>query len=68
VKNFIYEITISAFHFTIYFIFNNVCSEKIIFLTNNENHSFGTRQRNNVYLAEGNLNIYQNVAYSEKCF
>jgi len=29
----------------------------------NENHNLDTRQRNNLYLPEGNLTIYQKAAY-----
>jgi hypothetical protein len=34
-----------------------------IFLTNNENHNVDTRQRNNLYLPQANLTIYQKGAY-----
>jgi len=33
------------------------------FLTNNENHNIDTRQRNNLYLPQANLTIYQKGAY-----
>ena len=33
------------------------------FLTNNENHNLDTRQRNNLYLPQTNLTIYQKGAY-----
>ena len=36
-----------------------VVQNKIFFLTNNENHNLGTRQRNNLYLPQANLTIYQ---------
>ena len=36
---------------------------KNLFLTNNENHNTDTRQRNNLYLPQANLNIYQRGAY-----
>ena len=36
-----------------------VVQNKKIFLTNNENHNLDTRQRNNLYLPQANLNIYQ---------
>jgi len=34
-----------------------------LFLTNNENHNLDTRQRNNLYLPQANLTIYQKGAY-----
>jgi len=34
-----------------------------LFLTNNENHNTDTRQRNNLYLPQANLTIYQKGAY-----
>jgi len=37
--------------------------KKKIFLTNNENHNLGTRQRNNLYLPQANLTIYQKGSY-----
>ena len=37
--------------------------QKNFFLTNNENHNLGTRQRNNLYLPQANLTIYQKGAY-----
>ena len=36
---------------------------KNIFLTNNENHNIDTRQRDNLYLPQANLTIYQRGAY-----
>jgi hypothetical protein len=33
------------------------------FLTNNKNHNIDTRQRNNLYLPQANLTIYQKDAY-----
>ena len=43
----------------------NVCSSKQIFffLTNSEHHNLDTRQRNNLYLPQANLTIYQKGAY-----
>ena len=32
-------------------------------MTNNENHNLDTRQRNNLYLPQANLTIYQKGAY-----
>jgi len=32
-------------------------------VTNNENHNLDTRQRNNLYLPQANLTIYQKGAY-----
>jgi len=40
-----------------------VVQNKNLFLTNNENHNLDTRQRNNLYLPQANLTIYQKVAY-----
>jgi len=40
-----------------------VVQNKNLFLTNNENHNLDTRQRNNLYLPQANLTIYQNGAY-----
>jgi len=34
-----------------------------LFLTNNENHNLDTRQRNNLYLPQTDLTIYQMGAY-----
>jgi hypothetical protein len=31
--------------------------------TNSENHNLGTRQKNNLYLPQANLTIYQKGAY-----
>ena len=36
---------------------------KNLFLTNNENHYLDTRKRNNLYLPQANLTIYQKGAY-----
>jgi len=41
------------------FVFQN----KNLFLANNENHRLDTRQRNNLYLPEANLTIYQEASY-----
>jgi hypothetical protein len=40
-----------------------VVQNKNYFLTNNENHNLDTRQRNNSYLPQPNLTIYQKAAY-----
>ena len=40
-----------------------VVQNKNLFLTNNENHNLDTRQRNNIYIPEANLTIYQKEAY-----
>ena len=40
-----------------------VVQNKNLFLTNNENHNLDTGQRNNLYLPEANLTIYQKGAY-----
>jgi hypothetical protein len=40
-----------------------VVQNKKNFLTNNENHNLDTRQRNNLYLPQANLTIYQKGAY-----
>ena len=40
-----------------------VIQNKKLFLTNNENHNIDTRQRNNLYLSQANLTIYQKRAY-----
>jgi len=41
-----------------------VVQNKNLFLTNNENHNLDTtRQRNNLYLPQANLTIYQKGAY-----
>jgi len=34
-----------------------------LFLTKNENYNLDTRQRNNLYLPQANLTIYQKGAY-----
>jgi hypothetical protein len=39
-----------------------VVQNKNFFLTNNENHNIDTRQRNNLYLPQANLTIYQKGA------
>jgi len=41
----------------------SVVQNKNLFLTNNENHNLDTRQRNNLYLPQANLTIYQKAAY-----
>ena len=40
-----------------------VVQNKNLFMTNNEIHNLDTRQRNNLYLPQANLTIYQNGAY-----
>jgi len=40
-----------------------VVQKKNLFLTNNENHNLDTTQRNNLYLPQANLTIYQKGAY-----
>jgi len=40
-----------------------VVQNKNLILTNNENHNLDTRQRNNLYLPQANLTIYQKGAY-----
>ena len=40
-----------------------VVQNKNLFLTNTENHNTDTRQRNNLYLPQANLTIYQKGAY-----
>jgi hypothetical protein len=40
-----------------------VVQDKNFFLTNNENHNLGTRQRNNLYLPQANLTMYHKGAY-----
>jgi len=40
-----------------------VVQNKRFFSTNNENHNIDTRQRNNLYLPQANLTIYQDGAY-----
>jgi hypothetical protein len=40
-----------------------VVQNKKSFLTNNENHNLDSRQRNNLYLPQANLIIYQKGAY-----
>jgi len=41
----------------------SVVQNKNLVLTNNENHNLDTRQRNNIYLPQANLTIYQKGAY-----
>jgi len=41
----------------------SVVQNKNLFLTNKENHNLDTRQRNNLYLPQANLTIYQKAAY-----
>jgi len=40
-----------------------VVQNKNLFLTNTENHNLDSRQRNNLYLPQANLTIYQKGAY-----
>jgi len=40
-----------------------VVQNKSFFSTSNENHNLDTRQRNNLYLPEAKLTIYQKGAY-----
>jgi len=40
-----------------------VVQNKNLFSTNIENHNIDTRQRNNLYLFQANLTIYQKVVY-----
>jgi len=40
-----------------------VVQNKNLFLTNNENHNIDTRQRNNLYLPQAKLTIYQKGAH-----
>ena len=40
-----------------------VVQNKNLFLTNNEDHNLDTRERNNLYLPQANLTIYQKGAY-----
>jgi len=40
-----------------------VVQNKTFFSTKNENHNLDTRQRNNLYLPQANLTIYQKGAY-----
>jgi len=40
-----------------------VVQNKNLFLANNENHNLDIRQRNNLYLPQVNLTIYQKGAY-----
>jgi len=40
-----------------------VVQNKTRFLTNTENYNLDTRQRNNLYLPQANLNIHQKGAY-----
>jgi len=51
------------FDITIYVIFINVCGSKQKSFPDNENHNLDTRQRNNLYLPQANLTIYQKRAY-----
>ena len=41
-----------------------VVQNKTLFLTNTENYNLDTRQRNNLYLPQANLNIHQKGAYN----
>ena len=40
-----------------------VVQNRTLFLTNTENYNLDTRQRNNLYLPQANLTIYQKGAY-----
>jgi len=40
-----------------------VVQNKNFFITNNKNHNIDIRQRNNLYLPQANLTIYQKGAY-----
>jgi len=40
-----------------------VVQTKNFFLTDNENHNLDTRHRNNLYLPQANVTIYQKQAY-----
>jgi hypothetical protein len=40
-----------------------VVQNKNFFLTNNKNNNIDTRQRNNLFLPQANLTIYQKGAY-----
>jgi len=40
-----------------------VVQNQNLFLTKYENHNLDTRQRNNLYLPQANLIIYQKVTY-----
>ena len=40
-----------------------VVQKKNLFTTNNESYNLDTRQRNNLYLPQANLTIYQKGAY-----
>jgi len=40
-----------------------VVQNKNLFLTNNENRNLDTRHRNNLYLPQANITIYQKGAY-----
>jgi len=40
-----------------------VVQNKSFFSTTNENHNLDTRQRNNLYLPQEKLTIYQKAAY-----
>ena len=44
-------------------LFMFVVQNKIFFLTNNVSHNIDTTQRNNSYLPQANLTIYQKEAY-----
>jgi len=39
-----------------------VVQNKNLFLTNNENHNVDPRQRNNLYLPQADLTIYQKMS------
>jgi ABC-type transporter Mla maintaining outer membrane lipid asymmetry ATPase subunit MlaF len=63
VQKFIYEIINFAFNITISLIFIKVCSSKPNCLLSNHNHNIDTRQRNNFYLSQANLTVYQKGAH-----
>jgi hypothetical protein len=64
-RNLFKKLDIFAFDITIYVTFINVRSSKKnnFFLTNNESQNIDARQRNNLYLPQANLTIYQKGAY-----
>ena len=47
----------------ILFLLMSVVQNKNLFSTNIENHNIDTKQRNNLYLPQTNLTIYQKGAY-----
>jgi len=44
-------------------LLKSVVQNKNLFSTNNENHNIDIKQRNNLYLPQANLTIYQKGAY-----